>query len=526
MDPSSCREESSDPGPSGLPAHAFQMTAIRIEQISHSFGSFKAVEDVSLSFRAGEVLALVGENGAGKTTLMRIVAGELRPSSGVVLLDDEPVSFRSPRQASAAGIEIVHQHLMLISDFTIAENLALAGSGSRAWFRRRDLLRAADETIGRSGMSLPDPGRRVSELSVGERAKLEVIKAVTRRPALLILDEPTSVLTPDESASLFELMRRLCSEGTAVVLISHKLPEVFAASDRIAVMRGGRLIRVMAAVQTDPASVVRDMLGGDPAGIDGSMVGWMPARPPEHGLLADQPSIARLRCSEVSTAPRDSAPSLRNISFEVGAGEIVSVVGVAGNGQSELAQLLRGIQPRSGGLVQIDGRAMSQRALLEHPAVGHIPEDRTRDGLVAEMTITENLSLASDRWNRQSARANAKEAIALFSIRARGPWQPVGELSGGNQQKMILARELGRGPSLVIAAEPTRGLDLGSAEFVHQRLRAAAESGTAILLITSDLDEAYALSGAVHVMYGGRLSRRMTVRQSMESAGALMAGLA
>lgn len=502
------------------------MTAIGIEHISYSFGPFKAVDDVSLSFRSGEVLALVGENGAGKTTLMRIVAGELPPSSGVVLVDDQPVSFHSPRQASAAGIEIVHQHLMLVSDFTIAENLALAGSGGRSLFREDDLLRAATETIRRSGIALPDPRRRVAELSVGERARLEVIKAVSRRPALLVLDEPTSVLTPGESASLFDLMRRLCSAGMAVVLISHKLPEVFAASDRIAVLHAGRLISVAATGETDPASVVRDMLGRDSDPIDASMVGLTPAKRPERPALANVAAIPRLRCSDISTTPRDSAPSLSNVSFEVGAGEIVAIVGVSGNGQSELAQLLRGVQPRSGGQIEIDGSAMSERALLERRSIGHISEDRTRDGVIAEMSIGENLSLTTDAWDRRSAITAAGEAIELFSIRSRGPSQRAGDLSGGNQQKMILARELGRGPSLVIAAEPTRGLDLGAAEFVHQQLRAAAGSGTGILLITSDLDEAYALSDAVHVMYRGSLSRRLTVRQSMESAGALMAGLA
>jgi ABC-type uncharacterized transport system ATPase subunit len=501
------------------------MTSIRIEHISHSFGSFQSVRDVSLSFRRGEVLGLVGENGAGKTTVMRIVAGELRPSSGAIRIDDRQVSFPSARQASAAGIEMVHQHLMLVPAFTIAENLALAGSASRPLFREEELLRAAAETIARSGMPLSDPGRRVAELSVGERARLEVIKAVSRRPSLLILDEPTSVLTPDESASLVDLMRRLAAEGTAVVLISHKLPEVFAASDRIAVLRGGRLIRVAAASETDPAAVVRDMLGGDSAAIDGAMAGLMATAPDNRLAEGGAGAIPRLRLNAVSSAPRDAGPPLGNVSLDVAAGGIVAIIGVAGNGQSELAQLLRGLRSPTAGTIEIDGEAMSGPRLLEYRGIGHIPEDRTRDGVVTEMTIAENLSLAAVGWNRRTSIRASNEAIDLFSIRARGPSQRAGELSGGNQQKMILARELGRCPSLVVAAEPTRGLDLGSAAFVHDRLRAAAASGTGILLITSDLDEAWALAAAVHVLYRGRLSRRLSVGEAMQNAGAMMAGL-
>jgi ABC-type uncharacterized transport system ATPase subunit len=501
------------------------MNDIRIEHVTHRFGSFQAVADVSLSFRAGEVLGLVGENGAGKTTLMRIVAGELVPSSGSLLVGGGKAVFRSPRQARAAGIEMVHQHLMLVSDFTIAENLALAASAQKAVFRKGEILRRAEETIARSGMALPDPGRRVDELSVGEKAKLEVIKAIARKPSLLILDEPTSVLTPDESAALFALTRRLCSSGTAVVLISHKLPEVFAAADRIAVMRGGRLIEVTATADTDPPAVVRGMLGRDPQSIDdGSIIGWTGAGRTEHAPGAAGP-VPRLRCAAVSTRPRDSAPALHDLDFDVAAGEIVAIVGVAGNGQSELAQLLRGIVPLDSGSIEIDGLPATARSLLASRSIGHIAEDRTRDGLVSELTIAENLSLGSNRWNRRSSIAAAGEAIGLFSIAARGPLQRAGELSGGNQQKVILARALGRSPALLVAAEPTRGLDLGAAAFVHQRLRSAAGTGTAILLITSDLDEAWALADAVHVMYRGRLSPRLTVRESMASAGALMAGL-
>ena len=400
---------------------------LRLAHITKHFGATRALDDVSVDVTSGEILAIVGENGAGKTTLMRIAAGELTADRGTIELDCDP-----------REVAMVHQHFMLVSEFTIAENLALA-------VRRRD----APRIIAESGIDLRDPSRRVAELSVGEKSKLELIKAVATHPRVLILDEPTSVLTPAESGELFAVMRRIAAAGTAIVFISHKLPEVLAIADRIVVMRAGKVVA-------------------------------------ENLTNADDLAQAMVR-SAAFPAAGPPASSRR--------GAILAIIGVAGNGQSELAARLRD----------------------EHPEAGFIPEDRTRDGIIASMTIAENLALRGHK--------NPDEIIARYSIRAQSSNQRAGSLSGGNQQKVILARELERHPKMLVAAEPTRGLDLESTAFVHSELRAAAGAGTEVTLITSDLDEAFALADSVQVIYRGALSEPMTPAVAAERAPALMAGL-
>jgi ABC-type uncharacterized transport system ATPase subunit len=447
---------------------------VRLSHISKSFGTHsnvtRAVDDVSLEIARGEVLAVIGENGAGKTTLMRIAAGELAPDAGTV--------------EGAESIGFVHQHFLLVPELTIAENLALLDPRFR-FATRKTLEREATQTIASSGIELRDVSRRVTDLSVGEKSKLELIKAIARKPSTLILDEPTSVLTPHESEELFRVMRTLASNATAIVFISHKLPEVLAVAQRIAVMRGGKLV-----LETRSAS-------------------------PESLALAMTPDVGR----GFSPPPRDAGavhvngpfapggraeatPYVRGaLAYEHGQltlhqNEILAIVGVAGNGQSQLAEQLR----------------------EQLPKAGHIPEDRTRDGVVAQMTIAENLALRGVR--------NAAQLIGLYSVRATGPRQLAGDLSGGNQQKVILARELDRRPGIIVAAEPTRGLDLESTRFVHERLRDAAAAGAAILLITSDLDEAFALADTIQVIYRGKLSERMTPSEASSRVANLMAGVA
>jgi ABC-type uncharacterized transport system ATPase subunit len=418
---------------------------LRLAHIVKTFGATRAVDDVSLDVRAGEILAVVGENGAGKTTLMRIGAGELAADSGSIECDGH--------------VELVHQHFLLVNELTIAENLALTSSGFRV-ATKRTLEAEAVATIAKTGIDLPDVARRVGELSVGEKAKLELIKAIARNPSVLILDEPTAVLTPYEAEELFRVMRTLAANGTAVVFISHKLPEVFAIATRIAVMRAGQLIPTTA---TTPEQIAATMLQSP-----------LPA----HG------ERARVRGTMAT-------------------GTITAIVGVAGNGQSQLARDL----------------------LKQNPTAAHIPEDRTRDGIIAEMTIAENLSLKSRRWSPRRAADRAKQLIAQYSIRAHSPHQRAGDLSGGNQQKVILARELDRRPSRIVAAEPTRGLDLEATRFVHEQLRAAADAGAEITLITSDLDEAFALAETIRVIYRGRLSEPMSREEATGRVANLMAGL-
>jgi len=403
--------------------------SLTLRGITKRFGDNLAVDDVTLELRGGEILALVGENGAGKTTLMRIAAGELTADGGTV--------------DRAGEIGFVHQHFLLVSDFTIAENLALQRSWSFASLRT--LEAKAEAIIAATGIELHGPSRRVEELSVGEKSKLELIKAIAKKPRVLILDEPTSVLTPAESAELFAVMRRVAREGTAVVFISHKLPEVLEIADRIVVMRRGR-------VMLETKSMTAEELAA---------------------AMVDAP------------LPPSVAP----------AKNILAIVGVAGNGQSQLAERFRD----------------------EHPDAGLIPEDRTRDGIIAEMSIAENLALRSS--------TNADALIKLFSIKATSANQKAGSLSGGNQQKVILARELSRKPRTILAAEPTRGLDIEATAFVHAQLRAAADNGASILLITSDLDEAFALADEIQVIYRGKLSERMPPAIARERVGALMAGI-
>ena len=392
---------------------------LRIVNVSKSFGATRAVDDVSLELHGGEIVGLVGENGAGKTTLMRIVAGELEPDRGTV--------------EAPAAIGFVHQHFVLVNAFTIAENLALV---TGTW------------DIPATGIELRDVSRLVRDLSVGEKSKLELIKAVARHPEALILDEPTSVLAPAEASELFAVMRRLAAAGTIVVFISHKIPEVLEVATRVVVMRAGKIVA--------------------------------------EGGSADE---------IVRAASGVRRPSRRSDSAGM-AGALHIVVGVAGNGQSELAaKLRRGAKGK----------------------VAAIPEDRTRDGVIAEMTIAENLALKT--------KTPPEALIAEYNIKATSPRQRAGDLSGGNQQKLLLARELDQEPDVIVASEPTRGLDAEATRFVHDRLRAAAARGATIHLITSDLDEAFALGDTIQVIYRGRLSEAMTPEEAAEKAPRLMGGL-
>ena len=431
---------------------------LQLTHVTKTFGATRAVDDVSLTVADGTIVALVGENGAGKTTLMRIAAGELVADTGTL--------------AREGRVELVHQHFLLVNELTIAENLAMARHGGVRFTSRRTIEREAEATIEASGIALGGVSRRVNQLSVGERSKVELIKAIARVPSTLILDEPTSVLTPAESEELFEVMRRLAANGTAVVFISHKLPEVLAVAERVVVMRRGR--------------VVADTTDATAESLAAAMV-----------LPAAEGRGRRARPPGAGGTPALLEPRVHR-------GEVVAIVGVAGNGQAELAARLRDELPRA----------------------GHIPEDRTRDAIVAQMTIAENLALKSRRWNRRDAVNHAARMIDLYSIRAQGPEQRAGDLSGGNQQKVILARELDPRPEVIVAAEPTRGLDAESTRFVHAQLRAAADEGAAIVVITSDLDEAFGLADAIHVIYRGRLSDRMTPDEASGRVANLMAGVA
>ena len=453
---------------------------LALTNIAKRFGATLAVDDVSLSIAAGEIVGLVGENGAGKTTLMRIVAGELRPDAGTI--------------AAPARVGMVHQHFAIVSEMTIAENIALLEKSRFRFISRRSIEDAALATIGGSGIALPDVSRRAGDLAVGEKSKLELIKAIAIEPELLILDEPTSVLTPPESAELFDVIRERAQRGTAIVFISHKVPEVLAIAQRIVVMRGGRIVGDARREGMTPDAIANAMVVSE-------------TRP-------TAPATSSKPGTPLLTLERVSANVLREVSLTVRRNEIVAVVGVAGNGQTELAEILRGIGKASAGSLRFDTRR-----------VGFIPEDRTRDAIVAEMTIAENLALGEARWSKSSAMARARSLIDLYRIRATGPRQRAGQLSGGNQQKVVLARELDRRPEVIIAAEPTRGLDIEATRFVHDELRKAVAAGAGLLIMTSDLDEAFALADVIHVIYRGTLSEPLTPDTAAARVGLLMAGV-
>ncbi len=538
---------------------------LTLAHVSKSFGATRAIDDVSLHLDRGEVAGIVGENGAGKTTLMRIIASELAPDSGTVRLDGRAA--------------LVHQHFMLVSNFTIAENLALSasrhdpspaasrhplpaargegsrieepakdsqsspfsprqrgeggrrpdeGSGKSQRFlrTRRAVEHAAERIIARSGIDLRDVSRRVDELSVGERSKLELIKAISRDPDILILDEPTSVLTPNESSELFRVIRSLAAAGTAVLFISHKLREVVEIAPRIVVMRAGRIVAETTSHGMSVKDLATAMVGergvidprGRGPGVGGRGNGGQ-HQASDHRPPSNDHRVHPLSCDRLS------GERLDEVTFDVPAGEIVAIVGVAGNGQGELAAMLRGIATPRSGAILVDGKPASRRQLLRSAGIGHIPEDRTRDGIVAQMSIAENIALTSRAPLRHS-RDLAERLIELYTIRARSASQALGLLSGGNQQKVVLARELDRRPAVIVAAEPTRGLDIAATRFVHEQLGLAAAAGSGILLITSDLDEAFALASAMHVIYRGRLTERLTPDEAAGRVATLMAGVA
>ena len=436
---------------------------LELRHIVKRFGATTAVDDVSLTIARGEIVGLVGENGAGKTTLMRIAAGEITPDHGEV-------------QRGTVGF--VHQHFTLVPEFTIAENLALATSRTFRFTSRAALEREARQTIATSGIRLDDVSRRAGDLAVGEKAKLELIKAVALRPEVLILDEPTSVLTPIETSELFDVIRGL---GTAVVFISHKVREVVEIAQRVVVMRGGR--------------VVAEGTGMTASEIADAMVARVrtPSPPGSPPTLESRSHGARV------SSPAQIL-SYENLTLHPG--EIVAIVGVAGNGQSELVEHLR---------TTLTGR------------VGFIPEDRTRDALVEEMSIAENLALGAATWRRSDAVRNALNLIALYRIRARGPWQHAGELSGGNQQKVVLAKWLATEPRILIMDEPTRGIDVGAKSEIHALMSVLAARGLGILMISSELPEVLGMSDRVLVMKNGTLVAEFDRAQATaESVGTAM----
>ena len=477
-------------------------TVLRLVDITVRFGPVTANEGVSLEVRRGEVVALLGENGAGKTTLMNVLFGLYAADAGRVELFGRTLPPGNPRAALEAGVGMVHQHFTLAENMTVLENVALGLRPLWSPMGGSGALRARLAALAEDYGLRVDPDATVASLTVGQRQRVEILKALVRDARLLILDEPTAVLTPGEALDLFATLRRAVARGLSVLFISHKLHEVEAVSDRVVVLRRGRVVAGAATADTSRAEMARLMVGADVAA---------PAPRPA------TPGAARVTLRDVSTPARGTAPGLRGVSLRLRAGEIAGIVGVSGNGQTALADLVAGLERPASGEMEVDGRPVgdwSPRAALA-AGIGRIPEDRHGTGTVGDFDLTENamLELYARRpfsrrgWiDRGAARDWAARVISAYDVRGGAPGTPVRLLSGGNMQKLILGRVLETDPEVILANQPVRGLDIGALTYVHERLLAARDRGAAVLLISEDLDEVVALSDVVHVLSEGRLS--------------------
>jgi general nucleoside transport system ATP-binding protein len=463
--------------------------------VSKSFPGVLANDNVSFEVRPGEVHALLGENGAGKSTLAAILTGLYQPDSGDVKLRGEAVRLRSPRDGLARGIGMVHQHFRLVPRFTVAENVLL-GDRRQPWILSTSKVEQAVADLGeRYGLAI-DPSARISDLTVGEQQRVEIIKTLYRGAEVLLLDEPTSVLTPQEAEALFRTVRQMASEGKSVVFISHKLGEVMEVSDRVTVMRDGRVIGDVAVAQTNRDELARMMVGRD---VDLS------------AHRATSPAGAPLlEVFDLSSTSDTVRGRIDQISLTVRAGEIVGIAGVSGNGQKALAETIAGVRTPGSGRVVVVGTDVTGNGPLVARAAGlaFVPEDRNGTGLAPSLSITENMMLTKRTGllvDRKGAAESAQRAIADYSIKTPGPQTPTRLLSGGNVQKVLIARELESEPQVLVVASPTWGLDVGAVEFVRGQLDRLRAQGCAVLLISEDLDEVRALSDRILVIFEGRI---------------------
>ena len=500
-------------------------SVLRLEGISKRFGELLANDDIDLELRRGEILALLGENGAGKTTLMSILFGHYVADAGRVLVAGhagtlQPLPPGSPHAALAAGIGMVHQHFALAANLSVLDNIVLGTEPLWRWRRHRGAARRKLAALIATAVLEVQMEAGVASLSLGERQRVEILKALYRDVRVLILDEPTAVLTPQEAERLFATLGRLAQGGLAILFISHKLDEVMRLCRRVAVLRAGRKVAELDIDRTSPGSIAE------------AMVGRAVTLPRRDAL---QPGRPVLELSGVTVAGR-TGRRMADVTLTVRAHEIVGIAGVSGNGQRALAALLAGSAPAAAGEVRLCGRAWPGGGARAATAagVGRIPEDRLSDGVVGELSIAENLALeiyhrpASQRWGflrRSRLAAQARALIAAYDVRCEGPAQRIGLLSGGNMQKLLLARVLELAPQLLLADQPTRGLDVGAVAFVHARLLDARRRGAGVVLISEDLEELLRLSDRVAVMHRGTLSPTMpTSGVTVRELGLLMTG--
>lgn len=488
--------------------------AVECHGIHKHFATIRANDGVDLTVARGNVHGIIGENGAGKSTLMALLYGHFRPDAGEIRIRGQMVRFRAPKDAIAAGIGLVHQHFVLVETFTVLENLLLGCEKGPLLRRaaqsvREDLARfAADFDLAL------DPDAIAETLPVGMRQRLEILRALRSDADILILDEPTAVLTPQESERLFAVLRRLAGEGRTVLLVTHKLNEVLAVADRVSVMRAGRIVATLDTAATDAERLAELMIGRR-----------LPSREERRAAPSGPPVL------EVEGL---SAAGLRGIHLSVCTGEIVGIAGVAGNGQSELLAAVAGMIPMRGSL-RIAGHQVASLDIEARRALGlaHISEDRLGMALIAEFTAEENAILGDQRRPPFARRwlaapgaitVTARRLMEEYGVRPAEPKASTGTLSGGNQQKLVCAREMGRRPLCLIVGQPTRGVDIAASDFIHRRLLALKEAGTAILLVSADLDEIRALADRILVMEGGRIAGALGPAASERELGLLMGG--
>lgn len=496
--------------------------AVEMRNIVKRFPGVVANDHVTFAARVGEVHALLGENGAGKTTLMNILYGLYHPDEGEIYVHGRRVTIHSPRDAIQLGIGMVHQHFMLVHSHTVAENVAL-GLEDASFVRPADGVRRRIEELSARYRWHIDPDAYIWQLSAGEQQRVEILKALLRGAQILILDEPTSMLTPAEARQLFAVLRQMAAEGRTVIFISHKLEEVMEVSDRVTVLRRGRVIGTVNTRDTSPRELARMMVGRE-------VLFRLEKKPVQRGDVV-------LRLEKVSALNDMNFPALQEVSLDVHAGEIVGIAGVAGNGQRELVEVITGLRPVTGGRVFLNGEEVTNRdpRTVARRGVAHVPEDRVRMGVVPNLSVAENLILKhydrapfANGWfiNRRAVDRFAEEKVQEYRIYTPSIRTPVKLLSGGNIQRLILAREFAFQPQLIVAAHPTSGLDVGATEHVRQLLLRQREEGAAVLLVSEDLDEILELSDRIAVMFRGRIMGVVDAAQAdIEEIGAMMAGL-
>ena len=495
---------------------------IEMREITKVFGEFVANDKINLELRKGEIHALLGENGAGKSTLMNMLAGLLEPTSGEIVVNGQVVKLDSPSKAASLGIGMVHQHFMLVEAFTVAENIILGSEMTKNGVL--DIARATreiNELSERYGLAV-DPSAKVADISVGAQQRVEILKTLYRGADILIFDEPTAVLTPSEIDELMAIMKNLVKEGKSIILITHKLDEIRAVSDRVTVIRRGKSIETVEIAGATNADLAEMMVGRS--------VSFKTEKQEAH------PKEVVLSIKDLVVNENRGVPAVKNLSLDVRAGEIVGIAGIDGNGQSELIQAITGLRKIESGSVELKGQSivgLHPRQITEM-SVGHVPEDRHRDGLVLEMMISENIALQTYYKEPLSKKGilnysniinYAKKLMQEFDVRAASEIVPASALSGGNQQKAIIAREVDRNPDLLIVSQPTRGLDVGAIEYIHKRLIQERDNGKAVLVVSFELDEILNVSDRIAVIHDGKIQGIVTPETTnKQELGVLMAG--